>query len=78
MRAQEDQVAALRSAGERVLKRYNIGFSSYFEVIDADTALFTAELQLAQAYQNTLISLVQLYKALGGGWQSAADETRKQ
>ena len=71
MRAQEDQVAALRAASERVLKRYNIGFSSYFEVIDADTALFTAELQLAQAYQNTLISLVQLYKALGGGWQTA-------
>ncbi len=76
LRAQEDQITALRAASERVLKRYNIGFSSYFEVIDADTALFAAEMQLAQAYQNTLVSLVQLYKALGGGWQ-APDEAGK-
>jgi multidrug efflux system outer membrane protein len=66
--AQEDQVRALREASQRVLKRYGAGFSSYFEVIDADGALFTAELQLAQAYQNSLVSFVQLYKALGGGW----------
>jgi outer membrane protein, multidrug efflux system len=66
--AQEDQVNALREASQRVLKRYGAGFSSYFEVIDADGALFTAEQQLAQAYQNSLVSFVQLYKALGGGW----------
>lgn len=71
LRAQQEQVAALRTARERVLKRYEIGRSSYFEVIDADSALFTAEVQLTQAYQNNLAALVQLYKALGGGWQSA-------
>ena len=72
--AQDDQVNALRAAREQVMKRYNIGFSSYFEVIDADTALFQAELTRVGAYQNSLNALVQLYKALGGGWQSVADE----
>ncbi|HLX79041.1 MAG TPA: efflux transporter outer membrane subunit [Burkholderiales bacterium] len=66
--AQEDQVRELREASQRVLKRYAAGYSSYFEVIDADSSLFTAELLLAQAYQNSLVSFVQLYKALGGGW----------
>jgi outer membrane protein TolC len=35
----------------------------------ADTSLFSAELSLAQTKRNELLSLVQLYKALGGGWQ---------
>jgi outer membrane protein, multidrug efflux system len=73
LRAQDEQVAALRAAREQVLKRYAIGYSSYFEVIDAERALFDAELLRVQAYRNTLTSLVQLYKALGGGWQTAAD-----
>jgi multidrug efflux system outer membrane protein len=73
LRAQDEQVAALRAAREQVLKRYAIGYSSYFEVIDAERALFDAELLRVQAYRNTLTSLVQLYKALGGGWQTTAD-----
>jgi multidrug efflux system outer membrane protein len=69
---QDEQIAALRAAREQVMKRYNIGFSSYFEVIDADSALFVAELARVTVYRNTLTSLVQLYKALGGGWQQEA------
>jgi len=69
LRVQDEQVAALRAANELVLKRYEAGYSSYFEVIDADSALFAAELLRLQVYRNTLTSLVQLYKALGGGWQ---------
>ena len=72
--AQDQQVESLRAAREQVMKRYNIGFSSYFEVIDADTALFTAELARVQVYRNTLNALVSLYKALGGGWEIDADE----
>lgn len=71
LRAQEEQVRALREASRRVTKRYEVGYSSYFEVVDADRDLFTAELQLAQGYRNTLVSLVQVYKALGGGWEGA-------
>jgi outer membrane protein, multidrug efflux system len=69
--AQEDQVRALRAASQQVLKRYAAGYSSYFEVIDADGSLFAAELLLAQAYQNSLASFVQLYRSLGGGWAGA-------
>ena len=67
--AQKQQVDALRQVNRRVLRRYDIGYSSYFEVIDADTNLYAAELQLAQAYRNNILATVQLYKALGGGWQ---------
>jgi multidrug efflux system outer membrane protein len=74
-RAQEQQVQALRDASQRVLKRYETGFSSYFEVVDADRDLFTAELQLVQAYRNSQVSVVQLYKALGGGWDRTSDAT---
>jgi multidrug efflux system outer membrane protein len=63
------QVAALGKAQERVLRRYEIGRSSYFEVIDADASLLAAELQLVQSQRNGLIASVQLYQALGGGWK---------
>ena len=73
LRALDEQIAALRAAREQVLKRYAAGYSSYFEVIDAERALYDAELLRVQSYGNTLTSLVQLYKALGGGWQIAAE-----
>jgi multidrug efflux system outer membrane protein len=66
--AQAEQVRALRDASLRVHRRYDVGLSSYFEVIDADRDLFVAELLLVQAYRNSQVALVQLYKALGGGW----------
>jgi multidrug efflux system outer membrane protein len=76
LRVQNEQVAALRAARAQVQKRYAAGYSSYFEVIDADSALFIAELARLQVYRNTLTSLVQLYKALGGGWNVAATGAR--
>jgi len=69
-RALEEQANALRDASRRVLRRYETGYSSYFEVIDADSSLLAAELQLVQADRDHLIAMVQLYKALGGGWRS--------
>ena len=75
LRNQDEQVAALRAVRAQVLKRYTVGYSPYFEVIDADGALFLAELARVQVYRNTLTSLVQIYKSLGGGWQVAADES---
>lgn len=74
LQVQGEQVAALRAAREQVGKRYAAGFSSYFEVIDADRALFDAELARVQSYRNTMTALVQLYRALGGGWQAGAAE----
>lgn len=49
--------------------RYKGGVTSYLEVLDSDTRYFDAQLGLAQAQLNERLALVQLYNALGGGWQ---------
>jgi multidrug efflux system outer membrane protein len=49
--------------------RYKGGATSYLEVLDSDTRYFSAQLSLAQAQLRELQSLVQIYRALGGGWQ---------
>ncbi len=63
------QVEALRRAESIALARYRIGYASYFDVITADRDLFPAELQAVQAVRSEVGALVQLYQALGGGWQ---------
>jgi multidrug efflux system outer membrane protein len=50
--------------------RYRGGATSYLEVLDADTRLFAAELGLADAELSELSAFVEIYRALGGGWQS--------
>jgi multidrug efflux system outer membrane protein len=69
--AEQAQVDAQRKANTIALARYRVGYSSYFNVIDADRDLFNAELSLSSAHLNTLLAMVQLYRALGGGWQTA-------
>ena len=49
--------------------RYRGGVTSYLEVLDSDTRYFEAEISLAQAQLNERLALVQIYNALGGGWQ---------
>ena len=49
--------------------RYRGGATSYLEVLDSDTRMFAAELGVTQAELSELLSLVQVYRALGGGWQ---------
>ena len=56
---------ATRLAGDR----YRGGVTSYLEVLDSDSRYFDAQLGLAQAQLNERLALVQLYNALGGGWQ---------
>ena len=51
------------------LSRYRGGITTYLEVLDGQRSLYAAELTLAQARGNEYQTLVQLYKALGGGWQ---------
>jgi len=48
---------------------YQHGGSSYLQVLTNDTNYFSAELNLVQAQLNERLALVQLYLALGGGWQ---------
>jgi multidrug efflux system outer membrane protein len=68
-----DQQDLLTKAAEDAVRlsdvRYRGGVTSYLEVLDSDTRYFSAQLTLAQAELNERLALVQLYKALGGGWQ---------
>src|SRR5271155_4336353 len=66
---QEDSVADLRESVRLSNLRYTGGTTTYLEVLDGQRSLFTAELTLAQARGDEYQSLVQLYRALGGGWQ---------
>ncbi len=59
----------LREQSRFANARYVGGVSSYLEVLDTERQRLTAEQQLAQAQRDVLTSLVQLYKALGGGWE---------
>jgi multidrug efflux system outer membrane protein len=66
--ALEQQVAALESAYKLADFRYQGGRASYLDVLTAQRALFDSELALARTRRAQLNSVVQLYKALGGGW----------
>jgi outer membrane protein, multidrug efflux system len=62
-------VTALRDRSQLAYMRYRGGVDTLLNALDADRDLFDAELSLAQTERNELLALVQLYKALGGGWQ---------
>jgi outer membrane protein, multidrug efflux system len=67
-KSQEDQVAALRSALNVANLRYQGGVTSYVDVLLAKRNLFDAEFALSSTHRLHLVSVIQLYKALGGGW----------
>jgi multidrug efflux system outer membrane protein len=54
--------------------RYDGGVTTYLEVLYSEQELLTAELTLAQALGDELLSVVELYRALGGGWQALPPE----
>jgi outer membrane protein, multidrug efflux system len=66
---QELLTASAQDAARLSNIRYKGGVASYLEVLTNETNYFAAELNLAQAQANELLALVQLYQALGGGWQ---------
>jgi multidrug efflux system outer membrane protein len=66
---EEDSVADLQESVRLSNMRYKGGTTTYLEVLDGQRSLFTEELTLAQARGTEYQSLVQLYRALGGGWQ---------
>jgi len=66
--AQLQQVEALRSALNLANLRYKGGLANYLDVLIAQRNLFEAELALMGTHRLHLVSIVQLYKALGGGW----------
>ena len=69
-RAQEQLLTTAAQDTTRLANvRYEGGATSYLEVLDSDTRYFDAQIGLAQAQLNERLALVQLYNALGGGWQ---------
>ena len=69
-RMQEEQLFRSAQDAARLSQvRFKAGTTDYLEVLTNETNAFNAELGLAQAQGNELVALVQLYQALGGGWQ---------
>jgi multidrug efflux system outer membrane protein len=81
LEAQKRQVTALTDYARLARLRYDEGYTSYLEVLDAERSLFNAQLEYAQSQGVLFQALVNLYKAMGGGWVTQADkmtaETKK-
>jgi multidrug efflux system outer membrane protein len=71
---QEENTQAHRDAATTANDRYEGGVTSYLEVLYNEQELFNSELRLAQAQLSELLSVVQLYRALGGGWERPPPE----
>ena len=76
--ARHRQAEAARSASTLSRARYDGGVTSYLEVLESDRSLFRAELVESEVRREQLVSVVELYKALGGGWELPAPEQDEQ
>jgi multidrug efflux system outer membrane protein len=74
---QEYSVSAYSQAVDVSMKRYVAGKASYYEVLDAQTKLFPNETNLVNTRLNELLAVVDLYKALGGGWSQKGEDFLK-
>ena len=73
--ARSEQVNAATQALELSWIRYESGVTSYLEILDLQRSEFNSLLQASETLQLQLSSTVQLYQALGGGWQIESDTT---
>jgi multidrug efflux system outer membrane protein len=73
--ARERQVKAANSAATLSRARYDGGVTSYLEVLESERSLFRAELLASSTRREQVVSIVSLYKALGGGWATEAEVT---
>ncbi len=72
--AQARQVETLRHYVKVARLRYDNGYTSYIEVLDAERSLFEAELSYTQTQGGLREALIDIYKAMGGGWLVAAEK----
>ncbi|MBC8746284.1 multidrug efflux system outer membrane protein [Paraburkholderia sp. WC7.3g] len=72
--AQNLQVEALHTYAHLARQRYEGGYTSYIEVLDAERSLFNAQLTYTQTQGAVLTAFVTLYKAMGGGWVLEAEK----
>lgn len=68
LRAQVKQVAALSEYAYLARLRYDEGYTSYLEVLDAERSLFNAQLDSTETLANRYIGMIDIYKSMGGGW----------
>jgi len=73
--ARERQVKAANSAATLSRARYDGGVTSYLEVLESERSLFRAELLASSTRREQIVSVVSLYKALGGGWVTEGEVT---
>lgn len=71
--AQARQVAALATYASTARLRYENGYTSFLEVLDAERSLFDAQLSYTQTMGRLFQALINLYKAMGGGWVVLAE-----
>jgi multidrug efflux system outer membrane protein len=74
LKAQKEQVQSLTQYSEIARLRYDNGYTSYIEVLDAERSLFNAQLQYTQTQQAQFQAMTNLYKAMGGGWVTEAEK----
>lgn len=72
--AQKSQVESLRQYASIARLRYDNGYSDYLAVLDAERSLFNAELAYTQTQGSLHVALINLYKAMGGGWIKEAEQ----
>jgi multidrug efflux system outer membrane protein len=70
----KQQVGSLRDYARIARLRYDNGYTSYIEVLDAERSLFNAELTYTQTQGVLFQALINLYKAMGGGWIMEAEQ----
>jgi len=75
--AEQARVAALQSALDHARLRYKNGVSSLLDVLDAERGLLAAELNRVEAQRVQLAATADLYKALGGGWESDGEPEQR-
>ena len=73
--AQGRRVEALESYARLARLRFDNGYSSYIEVLDAQRSLFSAQLNYVQSQNGVFVGLINTYKAMGGGWVTEAEAT---
>lgn len=71
--ARDMQIRAARSAAFLSRARYNGGVTSYLEVLESERSLFRTELSYSIVRRSQLVAVVDLYKALGGGWSPESE-----
>ncbi|NUP85631.1 MAG: efflux transporter outer membrane subunit [Burkholderiaceae bacterium] len=74
MQAQRLQLAAAREAEVLARRRYDNGYSSYLEVLDAEKRVLQSEITHTQSRANQLDALVAVFRAMGGGWTGRAEQ----